>query len=228
MSQGPRVGLLVPASNTTMEAELLAWLPEGTRFETRRIERTAGFMSRATLPGEMQRARTLAASLAGQSLDLLIYGCTATGFIAGPAGDASIAADLAEASGLPVVTTARSVIDALQSVDARHIAVVTPYVDAVNDSVRDFLAHHAIDIASLKGFGALTIEQLVNLGAQDVLTLSRAACTPACDALYIACSQLPTRPIIPQLEQELGRPVWSSIKATAWRACQQLETELTP
>jgi len=42
----------------------------------------------------------------------------------------------------------------------------------------------------------------------------------SCDALFIACSQLPTYEILDSLQAELGRPAWSSIKATAWRALQ--------
>jgi len=38
-----------------------------------------------------------------------------------------------------------------------------------------------------------------------------------CDALFIACSQLPTYDILDSLQAEFGRPVWSSIKATAWQ-----------
>jgi maleate cis-trans isomerase len=36
--------------------------------------------------------------------------------------------------------------------------------------------------------------------------------------MFIACSQLPTRAIIGGLERDFGRPVWSSIRATAWAA----------
>jgi maleate cis-trans isomerase len=43
---------------------------------------------------------------------------------------------------------------------------------------------------------------------------------PSCDALFIACSQLPTRAILGGLEHELGRPAWSSIRATAWQTSQ--------
>lgn len=226
MSHGPRIGLLVPMSNTTVEAELAAWMPEGTTFDTLRIERTAAFMSSETLPEEMERARVLASSLAGKSLDLVIYGCTATGFLAGPDGDAAIAKALSEAADTPVVTTARSVADVLGYCNARDIALVTPYRDLVNDCLRAFLAYGNIRVRAVRGFGDLTIDQLLRIEPDDVLKLSRAACSDECDTLYIACSQLPTRTIIPALEQELGRPVWSSIKATAWQACRQLQIKL--
>jgi maleate cis-trans isomerase len=44
----------------------------------------------------------------------------------------------------------------------------------------------------------------------------------SCDALFIACSQLPTRDILSGLERDLGRPAWSSIRATAWHASRRM------
>jgi maleate isomerase len=49
---------------------------------------------------------------------------------------------------------------------------------------------------------------------------------PGIDALFIACSQLPTRTIIGELEAELGIPVWSSIRATGWHAMRVTERAL--
>ena len=42
--------------------------------------------------------------------------------------------------------------------------------------------------------------------------------TEPCDALFIACSQLPTRDIIEPLRQALKLPVLSSIQVTAEQA----------
>jgi maleate cis-trans isomerase len=48
---------------------------------------------------------------------------------------------------------------------------------------------------------------------------------PGVDALFIACTQLPTHEVLDGLEREFKRPAWSSIRATAWqasRACVQV------
>ena len=45
--------------------------------------------------------------------------------------------------------------------------------------------------------------------------LARATVEDGHDALFIACSQLPTHAILDDLRRDLGRPVWSSIAATA-------------
>jgi maleate cis-trans isomerase len=78
----------------------------------------------------------------------------------------------------------------------------------------------------MRSFGAANVEALGAIGADAVAGMARETVDGACDALFIACSQLPTRAIVGPLESELGRPVWSSIKATAWRACGVLGVAL--
>ena len=63
MKAGPlRLGLMVPANNTTMEAELLAWLPAGSTVMLRRIPRGKGLLTPQSLPAYRNEALRLAGS----------------------------------------------------------------------------------------------------------------------------------------------------------------------
>lgn len=135
MTTALRVGLMVPINNTTMERELLAWLPPGSTCTTIRIPRSKDLLTAQTVPAYRAQALALATQFAEQDLDVIAYGCTAAGLISGPAGDAQLAADLSAATGKPVVTTARSMVLALQDAKAKDIALVTPYLDAVNEQL---------------------------------------------------------------------------------------------
>jgi maleate cis-trans isomerase len=219
---GLKIGLMVPANNTTMEAELLAWLPAGASCRTLRIPRQAGLLTEADLPAYVGQAEALARTFAQDRVDLVVYGCTAAGILAGPGRDAAIAASLSGITGSPVVTTASAMVASLEEEAAEAIALVTPYQDAVNERLKAFLAHSDIRVRKMRSFGAANVEELGAIGADAVAGLARETVDAECDALFIACSQLPTRAIVGPLEQELGRPVWSSIKATAWRACGTL------
>ncbi|MEK7948373.1 aspartate/glutamate racemase family protein [Pigmentiphaga sp. YJ18] len=214
-----KVGLMVPANNTTMEKELTAWLPDGSRCVTLRIPRGAGLLTRETLPPYKASALELAATFPGD-IDVVAYGCTAAGFIAGPQGEAQLAGELAAITGKPVVTTARSMVAALQAAGARHIALVTPYSDEVNRNLGLFLAEGGIEARRVSSLAAADVEALGRITASEVAALARSTVDDSCDALFIACSQLPTYEILDSLQAELGRPAWSSIKATAWRALQ--------
>jgi maleate cis-trans isomerase len=223
MTRALRVGLMVPINNTTMERELPAWLPAGSTCRRAGIPRGKGMLTAETLPGYIGEAMRLARDFADESLDLVAYGCTAAGFLAGPARDAAIASELSEITGKPVVTTASAMTAVLRHIGARRIALVTPYQDFVNERLRAFLVQSGIAVEVLASFGAQTVDELAAITPEEIAARARDAMQPACDALFIACSQLPTRNILPGLERDLGRPVWSSIRATAWQALQATE-----
>jgi maleate cis-trans isomerase len=212
-----RVGLMVPANNTTMERELLAWLPECSTVRTVRIPRGEGLLTKETVPAYRDRAVALARQhFPNGEVDLIAYGCTAAGFISGPAGDAELAAQLSEVTSLPVITTARAMVSALQHDKAHRIAVVTPYSDMINKQLTAFLASADICVVRLNSFRAPNVAALGRITAEEVRDLGRATMGRDCDALFIGCSQLPTHAILPDLEAEFARPAWSSIRATSW------------
>lgn len=224
MAQTPlRIGLMVPVNNTTMERELPAWLPAGSTCRRVGIPRGKGMLTLENLPAYIGHAMTLARDFTDDGLDLVAYGCTAAGFLAGPARDATIASELGEITGKPVVTTASAMTAVLQHIGARRIALVTPYQDLVNERLRAFLEQSGIAVEVLASFGAETVDELAAITPDEIAARARETMRPNCDALFIACSQLPTREILPGLERELGRPAWSSIKATAWHALQKAE-----
>ena len=210
------VGLMVPINNTTMERELLAWLPAGSRCTTLRIPRGKGLLTPETMPAYRERALALAAMFADLDIDCVAYGCTAAGFIAGPAGEAELAARIAEITGKVVVTTARSMVSVLQEVRAKEIALLTPYPDHVNEQLMVFLTDADIRVRRMDSFRVDDVGELGRIRSDAVADRARAIMDRDCDALFIACSQLPTYDILDGLQTEFGRPAWSSIKATAW------------
>ena len=216
-----RIGLMVPVNNTTMEPELRAWLPAGSSCLTQRIPRGKGTLTPEDLPQYVAQAMKLAERYASDDVDLVAYGCTAAGFMMGPARDAEIATDLGRITGKPVVTTASAMIEVLRHIGARNVALVTPYSDMVNQRLRKFVEDCGIVVGVLAGFRAKTVDELAAITPAQIAAVARATMPESCDAMFIACSQLPTRGIIDGLERDFGRPVWSSIRATAWQATRE-------
>ena len=221
-----RIGLMVPANNTTMEGELLEWLPQGATCRTLRIPRQQGLLTMADIPAYVGQAESLARAFADDPVDLVVYGCTAAGILAGPERDAGIAGSLSKITGAPVVTTANSMVESLREARAHDIALVTPYQPGLNDRLKSLLARSQISVRRMSSFGASNVEELAAIGPEEIVARARETMDMECDALFIACSQLPTRAIVGPLEKEFKRPVWSSIKATAWRACDTLGVAL--
>jgi len=214
------VGLMVPINNTTMEGELLSWLPEGSTCRTLRIPRGKGLLTEETLPAYVESAVELAQQFNETPLDVIAYGCTAAGFILGPAGDADIAQRLAKTTGLPVVTTARSMMLALQALGAQKISLLTPYHDDVNVRLRAFLQSGDITVGHFDSFYAADVVALGQITEQQVDTRAQPLCHDDVDAMFIACSQLPTLNVVNPLAASWGKPVLSSIQVTAQYAIE--------
>ena len=212
-----KVGLMVPINNTTMEGELTAWLPAGSRVSTIRIPRGKGMLTADSIPAYKAQALQLARQFRAEGIDILAYGCTAASFIAGPAAENALVHDLMEATGTPVVTTARAMVLALQDAAAQDIAVVTPYQDAVNDQIKVFLTDGGIRVRAFDSLYAKDVDELGRIQGDAVAAMARQTMRDDCDAMFIACSQLPTFAILDQLHAEFDRPVLSSIQSTAWQ-----------
>ena len=213
-----RTGLLVPINNTTMEPELLEWLPEGSTCRRLGIPRGKGMLTPADLPAYLAHTVQLAKTFASGEIDLIAYGCTAAGFMAGPQRDAEVAAEISGLTGKPVVTTASAMTAVLGDLGARRVTVVTPYLDPVNERLKAFIEASGIAVENLASFRADTVDALAAITPAQIADLARTAMSPRSDAMFIGCSQLPTRAILGELEREFRRPVWSSIRATAWAA----------
>ncbi len=212
------VGLMVPANNTTMERELVTWLPRGSTCTTQRIPRGKGMLTRETLSEYMAQALKLAEAFDDPKVDVVAYGCTAAGFIAGPSGDKALQNSLVNITGKSVVTTARSMVTALQDIGVTKIALVTPYLDPVNTQLKAFLADGGITVKRFNSFFAQNTDELGRIEAHQVAKLARETMADDCEALFIGCSQLPTAEILGDLEREFGRPAFSSIQVTAQQA----------
>jgi maleate cis-trans isomerase len=210
----PRVGLIVPINNTTMERELLGWLPPGSTCITLRIPRGKGLLTRAVLPAYQDASLALAREFPA-ALDIIAYGCTAAGFLGGPPADAALAARIEAATGTQVVTTASAMVAELLAAAVRRVDLVTPYADAVNQGLEAFLAAASIVVGRIERLPAPDVDALGRLTAEDVAAAARRLAGSDSDAIFIACSQLPTATVLAPLGEALGKPVLSSIQATA-------------
>ncbi len=146
---------------------------------------------------------------------MVAYGCTAAGFILGPAGDRELTGDLERITAKPVATIAQSMIAALLDQGVHRIALVTPYSKAVNEQLQAFIASAGIEVGAFDSFYAPNVEELGRINAEEVAALARKTMNDNCDAMYIACAQLPTFSVLEKLRGEFGRPVLSSIQSLA-------------
>ena len=218
-----RAILVVPANNTTMEREIQAYCPEITELQVARIPRPHRPLTVADLPDYRKSTLATVAPFAKDGgADLVIYGCTSAGFLAGPQGDTEAVKALADLVGAPVVSTAVAMGAALHLSGLHRVDLVSPYIDWKNQILISFLAAAGVTVAGCGSFSAKNPTELGSISAEQVLQKSLEVARDDSQGLFIACVQLPTIDIIPVLTTRLKRPVWSAVRAAAWAALTAL------
>lgn len=228
MQRSIKALIVVPENNTTMESEISALCPALAPLPIARVKRPARTLLLEDLPAYADATLSAIEPFAAEQFDLVIYGCTAAGFLGGPAGNARIVEKLRERTHATVVSTAGAVVDVLRDAGVSNTAVVTPYLQPVNDGLRAYLESSGIIVEILNSFFCKTTAELGQITEEQVLELALRTVTPQSKSLFIACSQLPTLNAIAKLRAQLDIPVWSSIQATAWASAGALTAQGLP
>jgi maleate isomerase len=215
-----RIGLIVPSSNTTMEAEFWRMAPRGVSIHTARMKLSAVTVEELIrMEEEALRAAEL---LSTADVNIVVYGCTTGSLVKGPGHDEAIASRLKSHTGIDAVATSTAVLKALEALGASSIALATPYIDELNEKERSFLEAHGYRVVDLK---ALHLKNNTEIGRQYPETAYRLARTlniKDADIVFISCTNFRTIDVIEALEADLGLPVFSSNTATMWYTLRKL------
>ena len=222
MSERIRVMVVMPENNTTIVPEISALCPALAPLAIARVKRPPRTLLLEDLPAYAEATLEAIAPFVDDPCDLVIYGCTAAGFLGGRSGNARMVARLRERTGADVVSTADAMVDVLGEAGVSETAVVTPYLQPVNDGLRGYLEEAGIRVGTLNSFFCRTTAELGAITESEVLELARRTVTSSSQSLFVACSQLPTLRAVAELRRELEIPVWSSISATAWAAARAM------
>ena len=209
--------IVMPASNTTLAPELAALLPNFPNQPVARVTFAAP-LSADTIPAYAEATLAAIEPHRAANPGIVIFGCTAAGFLAGAAGNQAVADRLAARTRAPVVSAAAAMVAVLHHERARRVAVLTPYLQQVNEGLTAYLAAEHIEAATLDTLACPDLAALCAVTAEQVHARALAMDFTGCDALFIACTQLPTAGILAGLRARLPCPVWTSNTALAWAA----------
>ncbi|NPV89957.1 MAG: maleate cis-trans isomerase [Firmicutes bacterium] len=207
-----RIGLMVPASNTTIESELWRMVPSGVSVHTARM--LLGKVNEEDLIKMEEHVETAARELANADVDIIAFGCTTGSLVKGKGYDEQISDKIASITGIPAVTTSTAVLDALHSLDVKKVGVVTPYIDELNKLEKAFLKANGINVVEIKG---LELLDNIDIGKQEPYIpykLVKSLTMAECDGFFISCTNFRSIEIIEMLEGEIKKPVISSNQAT--------------
>jgi len=231
-----RIGQIVPSSNTTMETEIPAMfrMRESVASERFTFHSSRMRMKHVT-PEELaamdRDSDRCALELSDAQVDVLGYACLVAIMSMGPGYHRVSEARLHEQTvrndaSAPVVTSAGALIAGIQTLSAKTVSIVCPYMKPLARRVVDYLENEGITV---KDYLALEVPDNLAVGRLDpnnLLEVSERVDRRGIDALVIsACVQMPSWPIIDAAERRYDRPVISAAVSTTHQMLKRLNLD---
>src|SRR5436189_4595740 len=225
MSTRKRIGLMVPSTNTTCDADFQMAVPRGITVHGQRLWLTNEGTGDEVFNRMNAEIEAGARYLATAKVDVIVYGCTTGSFFKGPGWDREMCGVIQRAAGVAAVATSPSVVEALRAFGARRISVATPYPEWNNQKLRAYLEAHGFEVLNVEGEprAAASGNQGINdHDPEEVVAFAARVCRPEADALLCSCTAWRSVEAVAELERRTGKPVVTSNQASIWMAFRAL------
>ncbi|GII65943.1 maleate isomerase [Sphaerisporangium krabiense] len=228
-----RIGQIVPSSNITMETEIPAMLrarervePERFTFHSSRMRMTE--VTKEQLEAMDDDAGRCAVELTDARVDVMGYACLVAIMSRGLGYHRDSQRRLQESAAAagadtPVVTSAGALIEGLNALGAKKVALIAPYMLPLTKAVVEYIEHEGITVTD---YIALEIPDNLEVGARDprVLTdIVQDLDHQDADAVVLsACVQMPSLEAVQEVEDAIGKPVVSAAVCTVYQMLKRL------
>jgi maleate isomerase len=215
MNRPIRIGQIVPSSNTTMETEIPAMLrareairPERFTFHSSRMRMLN--VTKEELETMNREGARCAAELSDARVDVLSTACLVAIMSMGLGYHRKYESELTDVARsnlllAPVMTSAGALVEGLQTLGARRISLMAPYMRPLTDLVVKYIENEGIEVIDSITF---EIPDNLEVGLRDPLQLIedvRRLNTKGADVVVAsACVQMPSLAAIPHIENMLG------------------------
>ena len=233
-----RVGQIVPSSNTTMETEVPSMLraretvlPGRFTFHSSRMRMHK--VTKEELEAMNREGLRCAAELADARVDVMSTACLVAIMAMGLGYHRQAQRELTEVAranhcSAPVMTSAGALVEGLQIMGAKKIALLAPYMCSLTDLVVKYIENEGIEVLDAVSF---EIADNLDVGRRDpallVEDVKRLKTANADVVVLSACVQMQSLPSIQLVEDRIGIPVTSTAICTTRRMLDHLDLEAT-
>jgi maleate cis-trans isomerase len=219
MNAQARIGLIIPSSNRLTEPQFNRYAPSGVDIHVTRLRMTGKYRKPLS---ELKRALVEASeALSDVNPGIIVFHCTANSMENGLAHEAAIVEIIKEASGCPTLTTAQAITEAFNHFEIKKLVLISPYVQATNEHEVHYLKEAGYTVVHELGLG------LENPGYSAVTPeewkqIVRDNARADADGYFLSCTNTRMIEAVPEIEQEMDKPVISSNQATLWACVKRL------
>ena len=132
----------------------------------------------------------------------------------GPAYEQELAVEISKATGAPTVTIMGAVVDELKRLDVSSVAVLTPYSEEINDTIKDSLEVSGFSVPYINGMDVKGAFNIAAVSPEEIVDYVEAELEGvSSDCLFVSCANLKSVDVLDRLREVAGRPVVTSNQA---------------
>jgi maleate isomerase len=222
-----RIGLVVPANNAVLEPELNRAAPPGVGFFATRLLVKGDLTIDAIHVMEAETDRAIG-ELMATGVDVLVYADMVTSFIMGADWNTNRMQRLSEQSGVPCLSAWATLRDAITALGAKRIAIGSPYPAQIHAMAKPFFTEAGFTVADDATLDILAVTDVPLTPPDRVIGLATGLDHSKADAIVLLATDLPTFPVIAQIEEQTGLPVVTSNQALLWAALRSVGVDAAP
>src|SRR5580698_3221864 len=208
-------GVLVPSTNTTVEIEYTRHLPATLQFHTARLGKGGNTPFSPSKDDDVIYQSKL---LGDAKVEVVALAQTSASLF-DDNYDAKVKALMSGNAGVPAVTSAEAIGEAVLALGMKRIGIVTPYSTQVIESAKRYYERkYGLQVVGMEGFGATDAYAIGKLDAAMAFEGLRRVDKPSIEVLIVPGGNFPTMPWIATWERAFGKPVITTNQAALWGA----------
>lgn len=215
-----KIGLIALSTDQTTEYDFARMLPsQGVMFYTSRVYVTNPITVENLRKMGPQLADAAARILPGVELGAVAYSCT-SGTVA--LGHDEVERQIQKGQpGVVVVTPMNAALAAFRELGIARISLLTPYIDDVNQAMREYVEQRGVEVLNIGGFCLENDFDMACLPPTAIEAAALEVCDDAADAIFISCTAIRSAEVVDRLETQLGKPVLTSNQCMFWESLRR-------
>ena len=216
-----KIGVVFPAPGNLMEQEFHSRLPEGVIATF--TKQTMKEVTAETLATQEDTLVAAAKLLAEAHVDVIAHACTTGSLIKGFGYDQKLTKMVEDTTGIPTITTATAMLEALKAMKIKKVAVAAPYLENVCEIEKKFLEDNGFTVTIIRGLGLSEPKVITGcVHSHVVYNLAKSVDSPEADGIFISSTGFRSFDVIEPLEKDLGKPVIGANQATMWLCLKKI------
>ena len=217
-----RIGLIIPSADQLTETQFHRYCPEGVTIHVTRLRLPE--RRRLTVAQIDDAIAEAAAVLADARPGVIVFHYPASTLDDAAERETRFLDVIEEATDLPVVSTGRAVVEALNSLGVGKLVLITPYDEATGQKETRYLEEAGFEVIHELGLGLTGVDEYIMVPAQRWQQIAISNARDDADGYLLSCTNTNMIAVIEACESHLGKPVITSNQAVLWACLKRLRT----